>query len=180
MPLALAAPRIGCDRSPSLARQDCRLGLGPKVPTRGAASIRGSRRLLQSASNGCLRRTTGRLKAGCATVFPAAQQTPWPAGGMPECGEPTTLGSGQWGSGEPPQLCSSGRRFGSDLLRRIGKSRSTRSTWLLAGSAKPLPSRVLLRQPFRSRTVKSQPLPVPIELENDSFALCLVPRHEST
>ena len=36
MPLALAAPRIGCDRSPSLARRDCRLGSRPDSPDAGS------------------------------------------------------------------------------------------------------------------------------------------------
>ena len=140
MPLAQAAPRIGCERSPSLARPGQRpTRFGPRIRTRGPASI--------DDRDGSFRAQAKVVRDGPPEGSGShpeidhiqARTPPAPPGGLPECGESTAVRKQRAGTGEPPRLGSRGRRFGSDILWQTGRNHSARS--IGRGTSRPRPRR---------------------------------------
>jgi len=110
MPLAEAAPRISCKRSPSLAHRDrCRLGFGPPVSMRGPGSIDDRDRSFRAQAKVVRDGPPDGSESNADINNIPAQTSLWPPGGLPECGEPTARKSSKRGPGEPPQLCPRGR-----------------------------------------------------------------------
>jgi hypothetical protein len=105
---------------------------------------------------------------------------PFSRSGLPECGEPTSLGNHKRGTGEPPQLRSQDRRFGADILCGTGRNRSTRSLGMLTRVVDSPPTRILSRRCCWS----TRPIPT-IRLRADRtgealLLLGLVSHHETT
>jgi hypothetical protein len=108
-------------------------------------------------------------------------QTPLrPPGGSPECGEPASLGASKRGSGEPPQLRSRGRRFGSDLLWRARRFHPARSMGRPTGQAEPTSTRSCRVGSFDDLPSRCRHGCAPLDRRRASPSLCLVSRHETS
>ena len=181
MPLAQAAPRIGCERSPSLAR--------PRQRRLDSATVRTRGRPRSMIKTGPIRAQAIVVRDGpldgsgrdADIAMIQAHTLPWLSQRIdPSAENRRPSEAHKRGTGEPPQLRSRGRRFGSDILCQTGRNRSTRSMGRRPGWSSPR-----RRDSGRSGVSIRTPSPsgrVPVRTEagdghRSDSVLCLIMRH---
>ena len=156
MPLAQAAPRIGCERSPSLARSHRPpTRLGARLQTRGPASINDRDRSFRAQAK-VVRDGPPRGSGSNADITMIQAHTlPLPSRRITRVRRidvPRKPSSGELGN--LPIYRSQERRFGSDILWKTGRNRSTRSMGHRTRLVEPPPAR------FQSRRLLSSARPI--------------------